>query len=165
MLVCASIIAQPIESSGYKNFLSTIMPGNYAGFAQSVGVVVDFFARPALAGSWHAGLVSASSFRERPPGATGRRVSLDRLQPITATLTARLTWDLITSNAQKRHRPEPASIARPAARARTGQATRRQPFPDRRIGQTSLTRIAPKWFGFPSSARARQTRPLQARVF
>ena len=33
MLACASIIAQPIESQGNKNFFSTIMQGNYAGFA------------------------------------------------------------------------------------------------------------------------------------
>jgi hypothetical protein len=58
------------------------MQGNYTGFAQSVVAVVDFFARQALAGSWHAGLVSAWSHREGPPGAPGRRVSLDRLQPI-----------------------------------------------------------------------------------
>jgi hypothetical protein len=36
MLVCASIIAQPTESQGNKNFLSRIMHGNYAGFARSV---------------------------------------------------------------------------------------------------------------------------------
>ena len=82
MLVCASIIAQPIESRGNKFFFSTIMQGNYAGFAQSVDAVVDFFARQALAGSWHAGLVAAWSHREGPPGAPGRRVSLDRSQPI-----------------------------------------------------------------------------------
>ena len=69
MLVCASIIAQPIESQGNKKFFSTIMQGNYAGFAQSVVAIVDFFARQALAGSWHAGLVSAWSHREGPPGA------------------------------------------------------------------------------------------------
>ena len=36
MLVCASIIAQPIESQENKNFSSRTMQGNYAGFAQSV---------------------------------------------------------------------------------------------------------------------------------
>ena len=82
MLVCASIIAQPIESQGNKKFFSTAMQGNYAGIAQSVVAIVDFFARQALAGSRHAGLVSAWSHREGPPGAPGRRVSLDRLQPI-----------------------------------------------------------------------------------
>ena len=79
MLVCASIIAQPIESRGNKFFFSRTMQGNYTGFARSV---VDLFARQALAGSWHAGLVSAWSHREGPPGAPGRRVSLDGLQPI-----------------------------------------------------------------------------------
>ena len=51
MLVCASIIAQPIESQGNKKIFSTIMQGNYADFAQSVVAIVDFFARQALAGS------------------------------------------------------------------------------------------------------------------
>jgi hypothetical protein len=86
MLVCASIIAQPIESQGNKNFLSTIMLGNYAGFAQSVIAIVDFFARQALACSRYARLVSAWSPREGPPGAPGRRVGLDRLQPIVDKL-------------------------------------------------------------------------------
>src|ERR1700730_15001908 len=80
MLARASIIAQPIESRGNKFFFSTTMQGNYAGFAQSVVAIVDFFARQALAGSWHAGLVSAWSPREGPPGAPGRRVGLDRQQ-------------------------------------------------------------------------------------
>jgi hypothetical protein len=57
------------------------MQGNYAGFAHSIDVIVDFFARQAPADCWHAGLVSARSRGEGPPGATGRRVSLDRLQP------------------------------------------------------------------------------------
>src|SRR5271163_5331395 len=82
MLDCASIIAQPIGSRGNKNLFSTIMQWNYAGFAQSVVVIVDLFARQALAGSWHTGLVSAWSHCEGPPGAPGRRVSFDRLQPI-----------------------------------------------------------------------------------
>src|SRR5271170_6433150 len=66
MLVCASIITQPIESQGNKRFISINMLGNYAGFAQSVVAIVDFFARQALAGSRHAGLVSAwlRQFRE-----------------------------------------------------------------------------------------------------
>jgi hypothetical protein len=51
MLICASIIAQPIESQGNKIFLSQIMHGNYAGFARSVVAIVDFFARQARAGS------------------------------------------------------------------------------------------------------------------
>ena len=58
MLARASIIAQTIESQGNKNVFSAIMQGNYAGFAQSVVAIVDFSARHALAGSWHAGLVS-----------------------------------------------------------------------------------------------------------
>jgi hypothetical protein len=58
MLVCASIIAQASESQGIKKLISTIMQGNYAGFAPSDVAVVGFFARPA-AGSWHADLVSA----------------------------------------------------------------------------------------------------------
>ena len=33
MLVCASIIAQAIESEGNKKSFSRIMQGNYAGFA------------------------------------------------------------------------------------------------------------------------------------
>jgi hypothetical protein len=82
MLVCASIIAQPIESQGNKIISSTIMQGNYAGFAQSVVVIVDYFARQALAGSWHAGLVSAWARCEGSSGAPGRRVSHDRLHPI-----------------------------------------------------------------------------------
>jgi hypothetical protein len=82
MLACASIIPQPIESQGNEKFFSTIMQGNYAGFAQSVVVIVDLFARQALAASRHAGLVADWSDREGPPGATGRRASLDRLQPI-----------------------------------------------------------------------------------
>jgi hypothetical protein len=61
MLVCASIIAQPIESQGNKKVSSTIMQGNYAAFAQSVVVIVDFFARQALAGS---------GFRPRSLGST-----------------------------------------------------------------------------------------------
>ena len=55
------------------------MQGNYAGFAQSVVAIVDFFARQALAGSWHAGLVSAWSHREGPAGAPGRRVGLEMM--------------------------------------------------------------------------------------
>jgi hypothetical protein len=51
MLICASIIAQPIESQGNKIFLSQIMHGNYAGFARSVVAIADFFARQARAGS------------------------------------------------------------------------------------------------------------------
>jgi hypothetical protein len=58
------------------------MHGDYAGSSRSVGAVVDFFARHAVAASWHAGLVAASSHREGLPGAPGRRVSFDRLQPI-----------------------------------------------------------------------------------
>ena len=58
------------------------MQGNYAGFGQSVVAVICLFAHQALAGSWHAGLVSAWSHRKGPRGATGRRVSFDRLQPI-----------------------------------------------------------------------------------
>jgi hypothetical protein len=81
MLDCASIIAQPFQSQRNRKNSSTIMQVNYADFAQSVVVIVDFFARPALADSGHAGLVSAWSHREGPPGATGRRVGLDRLQP------------------------------------------------------------------------------------
>ena len=50
MLACASIIAQPIESQGNKNFHSKIMQGNYAGFVQSVVAIVDLLARHALAG-------------------------------------------------------------------------------------------------------------------
>jgi hypothetical protein len=82
MLVCASITAQPIESQGNKNFFPRTMQTNYAGFARSVVGVVDFFAGQPLAGSWHAGLVSAWSHREGLPGAPGRRVSLDGSQPI-----------------------------------------------------------------------------------
>jgi hypothetical protein len=82
MLVCASIIAQPIEPQGNKNFAPTIMQGNYAGFRKSVVVIVDFFARQALAGFWRPGLVSAWSDREGLPGASGRRASFDGLQPI-----------------------------------------------------------------------------------
>ena len=59
---------------------------NYAGFAQSIVAIVDFFARQVLAGFWRAGPVSAWSHREGPPGAPGRRVSLDRLQPIVDKL-------------------------------------------------------------------------------
>jgi hypothetical protein len=59
MLVCASIIEQRIESQGNKKISSAIMQGNYAGFAHSVVVIVDFFARQALAGSRRAGLVAA----------------------------------------------------------------------------------------------------------
>ena len=76
MLDCASIIAQPLESKEIKKILSTTMQGNYAGFAQSV---VVFFARQALAGSWHAGLVSSWFHREGLPGAPGRRVSRVKL--------------------------------------------------------------------------------------
>jgi hypothetical protein len=49
MLVCASINAQNIESQsqGNKNFFSRIMPGNYAGFAQSAVANVDLLAKPA----------------------------------------------------------------------------------------------------------------------
>jgi hypothetical protein len=35
MLVCASIITQPIESQGNLKILLKVMQGNYAGFAQS----------------------------------------------------------------------------------------------------------------------------------
>jgi hypothetical protein len=55
MLVCASIIAQPTESQGNKNFLSRNMHGNYAGFARSVVAIADFFARQARAGSRYGG--------------------------------------------------------------------------------------------------------------
>jgi hypothetical protein len=79
MLVCASIIAQPVLSQGIKKSFSTTMQGNYAGFAQSVVAIIDLFVRQALADSWLVGLVSPWSHRERPPG---QRVSLDRLQPI-----------------------------------------------------------------------------------
>ncbi len=58
------------------------MQRNYAGFAQSVVVIVDLFAHQALAGFRHAGLVAAWSDREGPHGVPGRRVNLDRLQPI-----------------------------------------------------------------------------------
>ncbi len=58
------------------------MQANDAGFARSVVAVVDFFALQALAGSGHAGVVAACSGREGPPGAVGRRVSLDGLQPV-----------------------------------------------------------------------------------
>ena len=58
------------------------MQGNYAGFAQSIVLIVDFFARQARAGSKHAGLVSASFHRERLPGAPGRRVRFDGSQRI-----------------------------------------------------------------------------------
>jgi hypothetical protein len=78
MLAGASIIAQPIESQGNKKSLSTTMQGNYAGFAESVVVIADVYARQAHASSRHAGLVSAWSHREGPPGAPGRRVWLDR---------------------------------------------------------------------------------------
>ena len=86
MLDCAGIIAQPIEAQANKKSFSTTMQGNYAGFAQSVVAVVAFFARPALAGSWHARLVSAWPHRAGPPGATGRRLSLDGLQPVVDKL-------------------------------------------------------------------------------
>src|SRR6202453_481519 len=43
MLICASIIAQPIKSQGIKKSTSTTMQGNYASFAQSVVAIVDFF--------------------------------------------------------------------------------------------------------------------------
>jgi hypothetical protein len=82
MLAGASIIAQPIEAQGNNNFHSKTMQVNYAGFAQSVVAIVDFMARQALAGFQHAGLVPASSHREGPTGAPGRRVGLDRLQPV-----------------------------------------------------------------------------------
>ena len=95
MLVCASIIAQPIESQENKKSFSINMLGNYAGFAQSVVAIVDFFARQALAGSRHAGLVSAWSHREGPPGCLvcrksfapkGRRQSREPFAARKATL-------------------------------------------------------------------------------
>jgi hypothetical protein len=61
MLVCASIIAQPIEAQQNKKSSSINMLGDYAGIAQSVSAIIGFVARQALAGSRHAGLVSAWS--------------------------------------------------------------------------------------------------------
>jgi hypothetical protein len=55
MLVCVSIIAQPTDSQGLKDFLSRIMHGNYAGFARSVVAIGDFFARQAGASSRYGG--------------------------------------------------------------------------------------------------------------
>ena len=60
MLVCASIIAQPIESQGNKKVFPINMLGNYAGFALSVVAIANVFARQALAGSRQGGLVSVS---------------------------------------------------------------------------------------------------------
>jgi hypothetical protein len=45
MLDCANIIAQPVESQGNKKYFSITMQGNYAGFAESVVAIVDFFTR------------------------------------------------------------------------------------------------------------------------
>jgi hypothetical protein len=43
MLICAGIIAQPIEPQGNRIFLSPIMHGNYAGFARSAVAIVERF--------------------------------------------------------------------------------------------------------------------------
>ena len=104
---CASIIAQPIKAQANKESFSTTMQGNYAGFAQSVAAVVAFFARPALAGSWHAGLVSAWPDLAGPPGATGRRVSLDGLQPMVDKLDGAADLGLC-----KWHMEEPLDFVR-----------------------------------------------------
>jgi hypothetical protein len=53
MLVCTGIITQPIELQANKNCCSPIMHGNYAGFAQSVVAIVEFFARQARYSSRH----------------------------------------------------------------------------------------------------------------
>ena len=73
-----SVVAMRVSSKSVQLPLTW----NQAGLARSLVAVVDFFARQTLAGSWHAGLVSVWSHREGPPDAPGRRVSLDRLQPV-----------------------------------------------------------------------------------
>ena len=60
MLVCASIITQPIEAQANKNSRKRIMQANYAGFARSVVAVADFFTRqrapiPGMIGSFPLG--------------------------------------------------------------------------------------------------------------
>jgi hypothetical protein len=88
MLVCTSIIAQPIEAQGNKNFLC----GNYAGklceFARSVVAIVGDSSDHPLAASGHLGLGLDPPWVDRghPLGAPDRRVGIDRLQPIIHTL-------------------------------------------------------------------------------
>jgi hypothetical protein len=65
-----------------RNLNHATMLGNYGGFAQSVVTIVDFFARQALVGSRHAGLVSALNSRKRRKR-RNRKPKFENQKPIT----------------------------------------------------------------------------------